>query len=137
MSILVTRGPLVLFVCTALLLLAKSIWGQPILQSDPYPKSKEQPTEFRVVLDGVMTSVPPETLPDGSVRFRSDFFRIPDGEHALTITTRGKKGIESVPISVRVLKNGKGLSMMTPLKEQEEKNKRPPTRSIPGMINPR
>jgi hypothetical protein len=136
MSILLKRSPLVLFACAALVLLTKSVSGQPILQSDPYPKSKDQPTEFRVVLDGVVNSVKPDILPDGSVRFRFDFIRVPDGEHVLTITARGKMGVESEPISVRVLKNGKDLSMITPLKEQEKKDKKPPTRRISGMINP-
>ena len=132
-------SPSLLLSLIALLLFAEGVSGQPVLQSDPYPESEEQPTESRVVLDGVAATVAPDTLPDGSVRFGFDFSRIPDGEHFFTVTARGKNGIESTPVSVRVMKNGEELTMHAPEKHDStkdgEKERRAPSRRIPGMID--
>ena len=111
--------------------------AEPFLVSDPYAKSDEQPTEFRVTNGGETLRVPAERLDDGTVRLKLDLSKLPDGEQSLEIrAVRLPKGEESDPVSVRILKNGKEVTMLVPKRQEQVREKRGPSRAIPGMRTP-
>jgi len=123
---------------TALFLLASAIcFAEPFLVSDPYPKRGDQPTRFSIVAGQLKFSVPAEKLPDGSVRLRFDLSQLPDGEQVLAITAVNEvKKTESGSVSIRLLKkNGKEVTIVT-RREESEKQKIPPSRSIGGLLRP-
>jgi hypothetical protein len=112
-------------------------FGEPFLVSDPYPKSDEQPTDFRIVSQSLNVMVPAEKSPNGIVKLRYDLFNLPDGEHILEITAIDKaRGKESVPTVMKIMKKGKDVTIVPlPSPPSEPLNtQRPPSRAIPGIL---
>ena len=125
------------FLMAALATVPVSCPAEPFLVSDPYSKSDDQPTEFRVTRGSETLRVPAERLDDGSVRLKLDLSRLPDGEQSLEIrAVRLPKGDESDPISIRIMKNGKEVTVVTPKRQEPVREKRGPSRIIPGMLRP-
>jgi hypothetical protein len=123
---------------TVLFLLASALcFAEPFLVSDPYPKKGDQPTRFSIVAGQLKLSVPAEKLPDGTVRLRFDLSQLPDGEQILEIKAVNEvKKTESGSVSIRLLKkNGKEVTLVAP-REESEKQKIPPSRSIGGLLRP-
>lgn len=119
------------------LLTSALCFGEPFLVSDPYGKTEDQPTRFSIVAGKLTFSIPAEKLPDGTVRLRFDLSKLPDGEHTMEIKAVNEaKQTESEPASLKVLKkNGQGVTLSAP-QGKSEKEKIPPSRTIPGLLRP-
>jgi hypothetical protein len=121
----------------AFFFLVAPCFGEPFLISDPYQKTDDQPTEFRIISESVNVTVPADKHTNGTVKLRYDLGGLPDGEHVLQIIAVDKvKGRESEPTVMKVMKRGKDvtiLPMPSPSIEPPSKQ-RPPSRSIPGLI---
>ena len=110
--------------------------AEPFVVSDPYPRTGEQPAEFVIVAGQLKFSVPAEKLPDGTVRLKFDLSRLPDGESVLSIKAVDRmKGTESEAVSLRVMKDGKNVTLLREQKVEPAKEKRPPSRTIPGLLS--
>jgi len=85
---MVTWRILVAGLCLAVLCLLapRPSTGEPYLICDPYPKNGDQPTRFLIVVGKLKYSVPPQWLPDRSVRLKFDLSQLPDGEHTMHVT---------------------------------------------------
>jgi hypothetical protein len=104
---------------------------------DPYPKGREQPTGFSVVAGKLTFQDRPEDLPDGSLRLKFDLGKLPDGEHKIEVRAVNEiTKSSSEPASVQILKkDGQAVVVTTPQTKQE-KEKIPPSRTIPGLLKP-
>jgi hypothetical protein len=111
--------------------------GEPFLVSDPYGKSEDQPTRFTVLAGKLEFSVPAEKLSDGTVRLKFDLGKLTDGEQTVEIKAVNESTrAESQPVSVRVLKKDGKVVIVTTPEKKPEKEKIPPSRTIPGLTRP-
>ena len=119
------------------LLTSALCYGEPFLVSDPYGKTEDQPTRFSIVAGELRFSIPAEKLPDGTVRLRFDLSKLPDGEHTIEIkAVNESRQTESEPVSLKLLKkNGQGVTLLAS-QGKPEKEKIPPSRTIPGLLRP-
>jgi hypothetical protein len=112
-------------------------FGEPFLVSDPYRKTEDQPTRFTILVGKLEFSVPAEKLPDGTVRLKFDLGNLPEGEQAIEIKAVNESTrAESPPVSVQVLKKDGKVVMVPTAEKKPEKEKIPPSRTIPGLIRP-
>jgi hypothetical protein len=82
-------------------------------------------------------SIPAEKLPDGAVRLRFDLSELPTGEHRIEIkAVNESRQTESEPVLLNLLKkNGQVVILLAP-EGKPEKEKIPPSRTIPGLLRP-
>ncbi|MGA2109239.1 MAG: hypothetical protein ABSH25_16530 [Syntrophorhabdales bacterium] len=131
--------------CLAVLCLfaPRSSTGEPFLICDPYPNTGDQPTRFAVVAGNLKYSVPPQWLPDRSVRLKFDLSRLPDGEHTVKVTAIDDRNHrESDSIRLKLVKTGKKVTLLTSPQEAEppavpekpQKGKVPPSRIPRGLL---
>ncbi len=109
----------------------------PFLVCDPYSKEGEQPTGFFVASGKLTFSTPAERLPNGAVRLKFDLGNLPDGEHKVEVRAVNEStGAKSEPVHVQILKkDGQAVILATP-QPIPEKQKIPPSRTIPGLRKP-
>jgi hypothetical protein len=131
--------------CLAVLCLfaPRSSTGEPFLICDLYPNTGDQPTRFAVVAGNLKYSVPPQWLPDRSVRLKFDLSRLPDGEHTVKVTAIDDRNHrESDSIRLKLVKTGKKVTLLTSPQEAEppavpekpQKGKVPPSRIPRGLL---
>ena len=131
-----------ILVFVAVSLLASTLYAEPFLVCDPYPKGRDQPTEFSIIVGKLNFSVPAEKLPHGAVRLKFDLVQLPDGEHILKIKAVNRlTRKESEIVAQRLFKkNGKEVTIggrppEEPTREKAPaKNLIPPSRTIPNLI---
>lgn len=112
-------------------------FGEPFLVSDPYGKTEDQPTGFTVVVGKLEFSIPAEKLSDGTVRLKFDLGKLPDGEQTIEIKAVNESTrAESQPVSVQLLKKDGKVVMEIAPEKKPEKEKIPPSRTIPGLTRP-
>ena len=139
MTVTVNQGRLGLavFLVAGFLLTSVLSIAEPFVVSDPYSRTGEQPAEFVIVAGQLKFSVPAEKLPDGTVRLKFDLSRLPDGESTLSIKAVDRlKQTESEAVSLKVRKDGKNVTLLREQKAESAKEKRPPSRTIPGLLKP-
>jgi hypothetical protein len=146
-SHMVTWRILVAGLCLALLCLLapRPSAGEPFLICDPYPNTGDQPTRFLIVVGKLKYSVPPQWLPDRSVRLKFDLSQLPDGEHTVNVTAIDDRNHrESDSIRLKLVKTGKKVAVLTPPEKAEppappenpQKGKVPPSRIPGGLLRP-
>jgi hypothetical protein len=146
-SHMVTWRILVAGLCLALLCLLapRPSAGEPFLICDPYPNTGDQPTRFLIVVGKLKYSVPPQWLPDRSVRLKFDLSQLPDGEHTVNVMAIDDRNRgESGSIRLKLVKTGTKVTLLTsPEKaeppapaEKQQKGKIPPSRIPRGLLRP-
>jgi len=125
--------------CLAVLFLfASSLsFAAPFLVCDPYWEEGKQPTGFSVKAGEFTFSGQAEELSGGAVRLKFDLGKLPDGEHKVEVrAVKESTGEKSEPAYAQILKKGAQAVMLTTPQPEPEKQKIPPSRTIPGLLKP-
>ncbi len=112
-------------------------FGEPFLVSDSYGKTDGQPTGFFIIAGKLKFSIPAEKLADGTVRLRFDLSKLPDGEHTIEVkAVNESRNTVSEPVSLKLVKKDGQVVIQTAPRGTPEKEKIPPSRTIPGLLRP-